>query len=213
MLYPISIKLHRKHCVVIGGGKVASRKINSLIEAKAIVTVISPKIVDEIETFVNKREIFYKQKDYEKQDLNGAFLIIAATNNEQVNKKIYDDKQENQMINIVDNPELSDFFVPATISRGKLSISVSTSGASPGLARKLKKELSTIYDKSYENYVDFLYASRKIVKETQLDEPSRKEILKSLLDPVFMKLTRDNKLEERQELLEGLVKEQQHKNK
>jgi precorrin-2 dehydrogenase/sirohydrochlorin ferrochelatase len=207
MTYPISLKIENKKCVVIGGGRIAARKIKRLIEADAIVTVISPAITNSIESFVNQKKISFQKKSYEASDIIDASLIIAATNDDKINMQIYRDKKDSQWINIVDAPQYSDFFVPATIQRGMLTIAVSTNGASPGLAKRIKKEIADQYDDSYKQYVTFLNECRQQVKELVNDPSLRAEILSALLHPDFLELTKQCKYKQRQEMYIRLLQQ------
>ena len=128
--------------VVIGGGRIAERKITGLIEAMAVVTVISPKLTPELTEYAEEGKINWKKKDFTADDIQDAFLVIAATNKPEINLAVKKVAAPHQLISLVDNPEESDFILPAVVNRGKLSITVSTSGASPILAKKIKQEIA-----------------------------------------------------------------------
>ncbi len=199
------LNLSGKRAVVIGGGAVAARKILTLLEANAEVTVISPNLHESImEVFAEKR-IIWRQKRFEPNDLQDFFLIIAATDQAMVNVQVYESANHHQLINLVDRPDLSNFIVPASLRRGPLTISVSTSGVSPGLARKIKQELAEEYDEVYEEYLLFLEQSRQRVLEEVGDIKQRRHILKGLLQPQFLELTRQANYIEREALLLELL--------
>lgn len=203
--YPAMLNLSGKRAVVIGGGAVAARKILTLLEANAEVTVISPNLHESImEVFAEKR-IIWRQKRFEPNDLQDFFLIIAATDQAMVNVQVYESANHHQLINLVDRPDLSNFIVPASLRRGPLTISVSTSGVSPGLARKIKQELAEEYDEVYEEYLLFLEQSRQRVLEEVGDIKQRRHILKGLLQPQFLELTRQANYIEREALLLELL--------
>lgn len=198
-LYPMMVHMKDKPVVVVGGGQVASRKVGTLLEAGASVTVISPTITDQLKEWIDTQKLTWKHKCFEPQDVQEAFMIVAATDDTEVNLQVYQAARPHQLINVADQPELSNFIVPATLQRGKLLISVSTSGASPGLSRKIKQELATVYDDVYEEYLDFLDSCRKKVLE-EVDLPEvRKYIFKELLDARFLEMTRLNQFHEREE--------------
>ena len=159
--YPIMLNLSGKKVVIIGGGTVAARKILTLLEANAEITVISPELHEKVIPAFDDHLFIWKQKYFEPADLANAFLIIAATNQEAVNLQVYENTSNQQLINVVDRPDLSSFIVPASFRRGKLAVAVSTSGAMPGLSRKIKQELATQYDETYEDYINFLEQSRQ----------------------------------------------------
>jgi precorrin-2 dehydrogenase/sirohydrochlorin ferrochelatase len=201
------VHIKDKPIVVVGGGKVATRKLESLLDAEANVTVISPEITGELKAWVDSQKLSWKQKRFEPEDVQEAFMIIAATDHTEVNLNVHKVAKPYQLINIADRPELSNFIVPSTLQRGKLLISVSTSGASPGLSRKIKQELSTMYDETYEEYLDFLNSSRQKVLE-EVDQPEkRKYIFNALLDSRFLEMTRLNQFHEREEQFLELFKQ------
>jgi precorrin-2 dehydrogenase/sirohydrochlorin ferrochelatase len=201
------LKLKGKKVVVIGGGKVATRKVRTLLDVHAKVTVVSPTITTELKEWVALDRLSWKPKCFETKDISEAFLIIAATNQAEVNVDVYRSINPFQLINMVDRPDVSNFIVPSTLHRGKLVISASTSGASPGLSRKITQELSAIYDDTYEDYLNFLDSCRKKVL-VEIDDPEvRNYIFKQLLDSVFLELTRSNSFHKRNESFLQLLRE------
>ena len=203
--YPITLKLTGKPVVVIGGGKVAERKIHNLLDTGAIITVISPTITATIQSWLVTVKINWKKKYYEDDDIEDAFLIIAATDDRTVNQQVLKASRKHQLINVVDDPEGSNFHVPSTLHRGKLSISVSTSGASPGLAKKIVTELSSKYDEYYEEYLDFLYETRKYIQINILNPDVKRALLSQLLDEPFPSLSREQQYERREQLVNKLI--------
>ncbi|MEW6607740.1 MAG: bifunctional precorrin-2 dehydrogenase/sirohydrochlorin ferrochelatase [bacterium] len=179
--YPICLNLKNKKCLVVGGGKVALRKVKSLVEAQAKVTVISPKFSTLFKELENKITCL-KEKYNSNHIKKDTFLVIAATNDKQFNAKIARDANKlNLLINVVDSPEMCNFIVPAIMVRGDLIISVSTSGKSPALARKIKEDLEIIYGTEYEALVDSLAKLRNKVKVEYKDEEERKLFWEKLL--------------------------------
>lgn len=204
--YPIMLNLTGKRVVVIGGGAVAARKIEKLLEANAEITVVSPELHEKIIPAFKDNLLTWKQKHFEPADLSDAFLIIAATNQAAVNLYVYESTTNQQLINIVDRPDLSTFIVPASIRRGKLTLAVSTSGAMPGLSRKVKQELAAQYDETYEDYLNFLEQSRQRVLKEIADPNKRRIILKNLLQPEFLEWTQQARYAERDEVFLELLK-------
>lgn len=195
--YPVILNIAGLPVVVVGGGTVATRKVGKLLEAGAQVTVVSPDLAPRLQEWAGHGKIRWLDKRFEPGDIRGARLVIAATNDPQVNLAVYNALEPYQWINIVDRPDLSDFVVPTTLRRGKLSISVSTSGASPGLAKQITAELAERYDEVYADYVDFLAQCRLEILQHVSDQQQRKRLFAALLDPVFLRLTREGKQEER----------------
>lgn len=197
--YPITLHLKGKKVVVVGGGVVATRKVRTLLGTQAKITVISPVITSEMTKWVNSEQICWMEKPFAAEDVSDGFLIIAATNSKEVNEEVYQAINLYQLFNRVDRPDLCNFSVPSTFRRGKLIVSVSTSGASPGLSRKISHEISNDYDSTYEEYVEFLDNCRARVLDEIEEAEVRRHIFKELLDSSYLDLTRSHSLEERNE--------------
>lgn len=183
--YPIMLNIEDKVVVVVGGGLIAYRKMVGLLEAGAYVTVISPVIHSKIEQLVIENKIAWKDKLFEPDDLNSALIVIAATNSEIVNTFVASSASKNQLVNIVDNPMLSTFHVPAKLTRGDLTISVATGGASPTLSKSIRDELAVIYNDSYVDYLNFLTLSREKVKQSILDQTIKTNLLKAITNDTY----------------------------
>jgi precorrin-2 dehydrogenase / sirohydrochlorin ferrochelatase len=184
-MYPIHVDLSGKEVVVAGGGPVAYRKIRDLLKEKAIITVISIDAVKEIQELHEQSKLTWISREVKNNDFEKAFLIIAATNSNEVNAEIANKVNENQLINVADQPQLGNFIIPSVVRRGKLVLSVSTSGASPSLSILIKKELQQMYSKDYESYLEFLFECRTIIKN-EFPKIKRKALLTELTDPVFL---------------------------
>ena len=122
---------------------------------------------------------------FEPDDLDSALIVIAATNSEMVNTFVASSAGKHQLVNIVDNPELSTFHVPAKLTRGDLTISVATGGASPTLSKSIRDELAVIYDDSYGDYLEFLTLSREKVKHSMLDQTIKTKLLKAITNETY----------------------------
>ncbi|TLM99451.1 bifunctional precorrin-2 dehydrogenase/sirohydrochlorin ferrochelatase, partial [bacterium] len=145
-LYPVCLDLRRKKCLVAGGGKVAERKIRALLDCGAEVYVVSPQLTTELAGMARTGEIVHIERNYTTTDLENAFLVISATDDEKTNRRVAGDCLErNILINVVDDPANCNFIVPAVFRQGALSISVSTEGKSPMLARKIREDLTAVF--------------------------------------------------------------------
>jgi precorrin-2 dehydrogenase / sirohydrochlorin ferrochelatase len=184
--YPINLNLNGRKVVVIGGGRIAERKITGLIEAMAVVTVISPKLTIELTEYAEEGKITWKERDFTAEDIQDAFLVIAATNQPETNLSVKKAAAPHQLVSLVDNPEVSDFILPAVVNQGKLSITVSTSGASPILAKKIKQEIADQFGPEYKEYVDFLYSCRKRILEKVDDPKIKKLLLSEITEPTYL---------------------------
>jgi len=183
--YPIMLNIKDKAVVVVGGGLIAYRKITGLLQAGAYITVISPVIHSKIEQLFIENKISWKNKLFEPDDLDSALIVIAATNSEIVNTLVASSAGKHQLVNIVDNPELSTFHVPAKLTRGDLTISVATSGASPTLSKSIRDELAVIYDDTYSDYLEFLTLSREKVKHSMFDQKIKTKLLKAITNDTY----------------------------
>ncbi|WP_369900439.1 NAD(P)-binding protein [Bacillus manliponensis] len=183
-MYPLTVRLEGKRVVVIGGGRVASFKIAPLLRAGADVIVISKELDVRLVQFAERGKIRWLQKEYERSDIFGAFLVVAATNDSKLNEQIADDAESNQLVNVITNPEGGNVHFPAAIHRGKLNIAVSTGGASPKLAKKIRDQIAQQYNEHYEEYLQFLYEVRLKVKG--LKREKKQAILQEVLDVVYI---------------------------
>lgn len=190
--YPALLRIEGLNCAVVGGGRVAFRKVNSLLDAGARVKVISPLLTDELAEYAANNTIIWKKKRFEADDLIDAVLVIAATDQPDVNVAVREAIRPGQWIAVADRPDLSTFIVPAQVRRGRLLLTVSTEGASPGLSRRIARELAAQYDDTYDIYTEWLMDSRKIVLE-QIDHPAaRRRIFAELLTDEFWTIACNN---------------------
>lgn len=181
--YPMMINIKDKNCLVIGGGNVAFRKINELIEYGARVTLVSKGINESINLLVetNEKSIIYIQDSYKSEYINDAFIVIAATNDRDINFQIARDcAQKDILINVVDDLESSKFIVPSKIKRGDLTITVSTNGKCPFYSKLLRKKLELQFDDSYSIFVNILGDFRKDLLLNIKSSSKRKEIMSSI---------------------------------
>ncbi len=181
--YPINLDLKDKKCIVIGGGEVAQRKVETLLEVGATVWVISPQVTDKLQHLAEQAVISCYLRDYRAGDLHGAFMAVGATDNQQVNRQIARDAAAaNILVNIVDQPQLCNYIVPASVIRGELVISISTGGNSPALSRHIRQQLERQFGPEYETLVDLLGKVREQVLAQVADESKRRDIFHQLAD-------------------------------
>lgn len=180
--FPLLMNVDYKKVVIVGGGHVARQKAEALLPTKAQVTVISPVVTEKLEQYIHEGLVTWKEKAFEPADLDDAALIFAVTNDEEVNNAVEEAAQHWQLLSRADAKGRIDFINPAVVRRGEFVLTVSTSGASPGLTRKVKSELAEEYGEHYAQYVSFLKEARQriLVKFTG-DE--KKQLLAELLDP------------------------------
>jgi precorrin-2 dehydrogenase/sirohydrochlorin ferrochelatase len=184
--YPIMLKLAGKRIVVVGGGKVAERKITGLIGTGANICVIAPEASPEIERMSKDGKIVWTAKNFSNDDIEGAFMIFAATNDRELNQYIKGIAETWQLVTVADDPVESDFQVPARVQRGRLTIAVSTGGASPVLARKIRDQLTQEFDEPFEGYLEFLFAARQQILQEVADPSLKNKLLKMIVSPQFL---------------------------
>ena len=185
-MYPLTVRVNEKRVVVIGGGKVAGFKIIPLLKQGADIVVISPELDANLVKLVEEKKIRWYQREYEKSDIKSAFLVVAASSDSILNEQVPEDAAENQLVNVITKPESGNVHFPAAIHRGLLNIAVSTGGASPKLAKKIRDDIANKYDETYESYLDFLYEVRLKLKDLQLEKRERNILLQEVLKSVYV---------------------------
>ena len=187
MFYPINLKIDDMKIVIIGGGKVAYRKCMNFLAFNKKIKVISQDFIEEFEEIKDQIEMI--KDSYDEKYIKDDFVVVAATNNKEVNHKIgIYCRQYNKLVNVVDDKDLSNFTVPSFVKRGDLLLSVSTGGKSPSLSSKIRKDLEEVYDDSYEEYVKLLGEARDNIIENTSDIKERRKKLKELVDLSFDEL-------------------------
>lgn len=182
--FPVNLDIRNRTCMVIGGGKVALRKTQGLLKCGGKVTVISPKLEQELGILVQIKQIIWKDRPYKTGDLQTAFLVIAATDDPLIQEAVYSEAEErNLLVNVADVPKLCNFILPATVRRGDFSLSISTAGKSPVLAKKLRKELEKQFGLEYDLVLKILGRLRPVVLAMQRPHEENKIIFEKLLHP------------------------------
>ena len=194
--YPICLDLEARHCVVVGGGRVAERKVLGLLSCRAQVSVISPLLTEELQLQHARGTLQWIDREYQQGDLAGAFLVIAATDDEETQKQVYEEADANNLLlNVADVTQRCNFILPATARRGDLAISVSTAGKSPALARKIRMELEKRYGPEYRVLVNILGGIRPQVLASGLPQSENEELFKQLLHDDMEEWIKNKKLD------------------
>ncbi|MFC1739516.1 bifunctional precorrin-2 dehydrogenase/sirohydrochlorin ferrochelatase [Planctomycetota bacterium] len=181
--YPIFLELASRRAVVVGAGAVALRKAQSLLAAGARLVVVAEHIEDSLMKLCMDSDAELIKSKYSKDYLAGAALVIAATNNQQLNQRIYKHCQELEILcNVVDQPELCDFFVPAVVRRGDLQIAVSTEGSCPAYAGHIKKKLEKLFTDQHGQFLTELQKLRNLIIKDIFDPTDRKTLLGQLVN-------------------------------
>lgn len=164
--YPLFVDVVGALAVVVGAGSVAERKVETLMNYGARVRVIAPEATEAITAWAAEELLELVRRPYEPSDLEDAFLVICATDDTVVNQQVYEEAhQANRLVNVVDVPELCNFYVPSVVRRGPLQIAISTSGASPTVAKQIRKDLEARYSEEWADYVALLGSLRALVLE------------------------------------------------
>jgi len=180
--YPLFLELQARSCLVIGGGSVAFRKAAALLRCGARVTVVSPELSAGLKKLARQRKVHWKKHPFRPSDLAGIELAIAATDDQPVNRlAAREAKRRKIWINVVDQPALCSFIVPSVVRRGKLALAVSTGGASPALAKWIRKDLETRYADRFGRLASVSGRARKAVLRTTPSPAARKRLLEKAL--------------------------------
>ena len=162
--FPLLLNIKNYPCLVVGGGKVALRKVTSLLNFRIKVTVLAPKLCEPLLELQRKRKIKVIKKVYSKEFLNNSKIVFCATDNPKINKMVRKDcTEKNILLNVADIPELCDFILPAIVKRGDLTISVSSQGIAPFYTAELRRRLDHIFPSYYENVIELAGEFRKLV--------------------------------------------------
>jgi precorrin-2 dehydrogenase/sirohydrochlorin ferrochelatase len=177
-LFPMFLKLSGRPCLVVGAGTVAESKIASLLEAGGRVRVVAPEATPQVRSWAQSNDIQWHQRPFEPRDLEGTFLVVAATSSKELNERLFEEATRRGVLcNIVDVPGLCDFYYPAVVQRGALQIAISTSGQSPALAQRLRKQLEEQFGPEYEEWLAQLGEARDELQSASLDPDERKRLL------------------------------------
>jgi siroheme synthase-like protein len=191
-LFPIFVKLEGRLVVVIGGGSIAEAKIPGVLSSGARVRLVSPSITPQIAEWVRFGKIDWLPKEFEAADLNGAFLVIAATSAPGVNETVFREAEARGLLcNAVDDIEHCHFYYGAVVQRGDLQIAISTNGKSPALAQRLRQEFESEFGPEYEVWLQWLGAAREALRASDPSSETTKKLLHELASrPMFEEFLR-----------------------
>ncbi len=190
--YPVNLDIRHQSCLVVGGGAVGTRKVKTLLDCGAAVTVVSPEVTSPLSVLAAENRISLKLRPYRASDLDGVFLVIGATDSRDLNRAIHDDaRKQGKLCNIADQPDLCNFILPSVIERGDLIIALSTSGKSPALARRLRKQIEAQFGPEYAGFLKLMGAVRKILLKQTHDPAAHRLVFESLIDQGLLDGVRD----------------------
>ena len=209
--YIACLKLTGRRCLVVGGGEVGLEKVEGLLACGGDITLIAPFAVEPLEQLAAEGSIRWERREYAgKVDLEGAFMVIAATDDSEVNIRVFDDAEERAMlVNVVDVPPLCNFILPAIVRSGPLAIAISTAGASPALAKRMKREIAETYGEDHARLAVILNEARGWAKSTLPTYQDRKVFFEGIVngDPDPVMLITDDREPELFDLIEEAKRE------
>lgn len=184
-LFPIALKLTGRRCLIVGAGKIGADKVLGLLDAGALVRVVDPAPSKMIREMAWAGQVELRHGEYRVCDLASVFLAVAATSNAELNRRIFEDaRARGILVNVVDVPELCDFYYPATIRRGALTVAISTEGESPILAQRLRDEISDLLPDELDEAVARIGSERRRILATYEPGEHRRRLLRDLVYPV-----------------------------
>jgi siroheme synthase-like protein len=196
--YIACLRLTGRRCVVVGGGEVGLEKVEGLLACEADVTLVAPEAHPELVQLALEGSIRWHQRPYASEDLDGALIVIAATGETEVNIQVFEDAERQAMlVNVVDVPPLCNFILPAIVRCGPLAIAISTAGASPALAKRMKREIGELFGEPYANLALLLNEARGWAKATLPTYQDRKEFFEAIVegDPDPIELLREGRVD------------------
>ncbi len=192
-MYPVFFDIRAKRCLVVGGGMVAERKVRGLLREGADVVIVSPEVTAGIGRLAEQGECCWLEKKYGAGDLDGAFLVFAATGSAAVQEQVAADAETLGLpVNVADQPERCTFHVPAVLRRGDLTLAVSTAGKSPALAAMVRQRLADQYGDEYGQLLSLMGRLRPLVIKTAATSEERKALFQKILQGDMVYWIRSN---------------------
>ena len=206
--YPVHLDINNRNCLVVGGGSVGTRKVRTLLDCGARVTVVSPEVSRQLRELAASGDIILAERSYQSEDLTGVFVVIGATDDETLNQQISSDADRlNTLCNIADRPEVCNFILPSIVQRNDLVITISTSGQSPALAKKLRKTLENQFGEEYGTLLQLMGAIRKKLLQQAHKPEAHKPLFEQLINSDLIVMIQAGKTEEIDALLFDILGE------
>jgi len=204
--YPIFVNLKDQPCTIIGGGKIAEGKVEGLLDAGAMITVISPALTPALQNLADEKQFTYIERIYQNGDLDGAFMVICATDQNDINHRVWLDASENhQLVNVVDDTPRCNFIAPAILRKGDLSIAISTGGKAPAMAVRLKEFLDKDIGPEYARFLELAGQLRSPLAKHIPDFETRKALWYQILDAGVLDLLSQGNESEAMDLISNTV--------
>ncbi len=206
--YPVNLDVQNRECLVVGGGSVGERKVDTLLECGARVTVVTILATERLQALASEGRIDLETRGYEPSDLKGRFLVIGATDSEETNEKISRDAARRGLLcNIADRPQACSFVLPAIVRQGDLLITISTSNKSPAVARRIRQNLEKQFGPEYATLLKLMGAIRRRLLSTGKSSGAHKRMFERLLDEGLLEMIRENRIKDVDSLLNDVLGE------
>jgi precorrin-2 dehydrogenase / sirohydrochlorin ferrochelatase len=204
--YPVCLDIKDRNCLVVGGGQVGTRKVRTLLACGARVTVVSPEVTEELSQLVQEGRIRIAFRNYRAADLASAFLVIGATDDPELNRRVHRDAEAaHRLCNIADQPDLCNFVLPAVVSRGDLIVAVSTSGRSPAFAKHLRRQLQDQFGPEYGRFLDLMGAIRRRLLAAEHAPEIHKPLFENLIQNNLLEMIKSDDRSGINTLLEAVL--------
>jgi precorrin-2 dehydrogenase/sirohydrochlorin ferrochelatase len=204
--YPVCLDIKDRDCLVVGGGQVGTRKVRTLLTCGARVTVVSPQVTAELSQLGRQGRIRIVLRDYRTDDLADAFLVIGATDDPGLNRRVYRDAEAaRRLCNIADQPDLCNFVLPSIVHQGDLIIAISTSGRSPAFAKHLRRRLQGQFGPEYGRLLDLMGAIRSRLLAAEHAPEAHKPLFEELIHNNLLEMIRNDDRGSINTLLESVL--------
>lgn len=191
--YPVCLDIRNRPCLVVGGGQVGTRKVKTLLQCNARVTVVSPRVTAELAALAEQGAIQWHPRAYQGMDQAGAFLVIGATDQEALNRRIHQDaERDGRLCNIADQPHLCNFVLPSVVEQGDLTIAISTAGKSPAFAKYLRRHMQRQFGPEYGLFLDLMGALRRRLLAREHAPEAHRPIFDRLIAKGLLEMIRQN---------------------
>ncbi len=206
--YPVCLDIAGRNCLVVGGGQVGTRKVKTLVDCQAKVTVVSLSFTEELGLLANKGRITIKEKAYTAIDLEGVFLVIGATSDMALSRQISEDAESRHLLcNIADVPEACNFILPAVVRRGDLQVAISTSGKSPAYAKHLRRKLESQFGEEYAVFLLLMGEIRRALLAAEHEPEAHKNLFERLIRGGLLDMIREKQTTDINRLLQETLGE------
>jgi len=204
--YPVNLDIQGRPCLVVGGGRVGARKVETLIECDAAVTVVSIETTAQLARLAENGSIQLEKRPYRSSDVKGRFLVIGATDNERLNRQIHADAEgQNVLCNIADRPEICNFILPAIVQRGDFMLAISTAGKSPAFAKHMRRLLEAQFGPEYGKLLDLMGAIRNRLLAEAHEPEAHKPLFEQLIAGDLLNLVKEDRTDRIDRLLERVL--------